>query len=222
MTDIVTLVPFRGGEPRREFLWDHTKPILEEIGFPIHLGDSTGEWARAEAMNNASTSAGNWDVAILADADTIPDIDSIDRAISWVQSTRGAARPHMERWMLTESGTDKFLRLGREALVLEDYDKQWQGGGLLVVHRECWDKVGGFDERFVGWGREDTCFNLRALRRASWDRLPGDAWHLWHPRHKGGANRNSESIYNALLRGYKDDIEEWARDKGVTNPQEIF
>lgn len=55
------------------------------------------------------------------------------------------------------------------------------GGGLLVVSRDGWDRVGGYDERFVGWGHEDSVFNIALLLKAAWDRIPGSAWHLWHP-----------------------------------------
>lgn len=219
----VTLVPLRLDEdPRRNWLWDHTKPSLEGLGLPIYTGDSIGEWARAAALNNASALAGDWEVALLADADTIPDPGSIRRAMAWVMDTKGAARPHMDRFMLTEEGTTEFLRRGASALQPNHYDVQYQGGGLMVVHRECWDLVEGFDERFVGWGREDSAFNLRCLRRSSWDRLPGFAWHLWHPRHKGGANSTSENLYNRLMRSYKDDIAEWARNQQLPSPKELF
>lgn len=223
MVNAVTLVPLRlGDDPRRNWLWDHTKPRLESLGLPLYTGDSTGEWARAEALNRASSAAGDWEVALIADADTIPDPGAIRRAIVWVLDTKGAARPHMERFMLTEAGTMEFLRRGPDGLDPQHYDKQYQGGGLLVVHRECWELVEGFDQRFVGWGREDSCFSLRALRRSSFDRLPGHCWHLWHARHKGGANSTSEHIYKRMLRNYAPDIENWARDKGLTNPSEIF
>lgn len=219
----VTLVPLRLGEDQhRHWLWDHTLPALEGLGLPIYTGDSTGEWARAAALNNASAAAGDWEVALLADGDTIPDPDAIRRAIMWVQDTKGAARPHYDRYMLTQDGTLEFLRRGPDGLHPQHYDKQFQGGGLLVVHRECWEAVGGFDERLVGWGREDSVFNMRALRRSRWDRLPGECWHLHHPRHKGGANRQSEMIYQRMIRGYSKDIEAWARNQRLPSPQEIF
>jgi predicted glycosyltransferase involved in capsule biosynthesis len=41
--------------------------------------------------------------------------------------------------------------------------------------------VGGFDERFVGWGHEDSSLNIQLLLKADWDRIPGEAHHLWHP-----------------------------------------
>lgn len=223
MEKIVTLVPWRGGEPRREWLWDCTQPALQGLGYPIYTGDSDGEWARAAAMNRASEAAGDWDIALLGDADTIPEMGSILRAVEWVKSTRGAARPHHNRWMLTEAGTLEFVRRGVEALKYPlHYDKQFFGGGLLVVHREAWEAAEGFDERFVGWGREDSCFNLRCLSRSTWDRLPGNAYHLWHPRHTEGASRTSEDMYRKMLRNYMPDIQEWNRDKGYPHPEEIF
>lgn len=52
---------------------------------------------------------------------------------------------------------------------------------MLVVSRAAWDRIGGFNEAYVGWGHEDSAVSLELVAKASWDRLPGNAWHLWHP-----------------------------------------
>ena len=71
---IVILVPWRGGDDRREWLWDICRPWLERFGWPIFTGDSVGPWARAAAVNaaeSAAEAAGGWDLALVADTDTI-------------------------------------------------------------------------------------------------------------------------------------------------------
>jgi predicted glycosyltransferase involved in capsule biosynthesis len=54
---------------------------------------------------------------------------------------------------------------------------------MLAVPRKLWDEVGGFDERFVGWGGEDNAFwhACTVISGAEPARVPGYAYHLWHP-----------------------------------------
>ena len=84
------------------------------------------------------------------------------------------------------------------------------GAMLMMFPRQAYDTIGGFDERFKGWGGEDVCL-LHTL-----DTLYGkhkttnnEIYHLWHPfygdtyqqRHwagqtGGGSNKNLSSEYN--------------------------
>lgn len=118
--------------------------------------------------------------------------------------------------MLNAKGTLVFLQRGPEAinrrLHLERYHA---GGGLLLVTREAWQTVGGYDESFIGWGYEDSDFNLRLLRHAGWDRVPGNAWHLYHGREDNKPRPESKARHRQMLREYSHDISRWGADKGL-------
>lgn len=210
---VVILVPWRGGDDRREWCWDIVQPYLYELGWPLFLGDRPGPWSRSAAINEAARAAGRWDVALIADADTIPDLEAVRRAAVWVADTGGAARPHYGRWMLNQQQSLTAAQRGPHAVGARQFTI---GGGLLVVARETWELVGGFDESFTGWGREDSEFNLRVLRASRWDLLPGEAWHLWHTPDR--LNPNNERIYRELRSQYAADVKRWPAANVLRDP----
>lgn len=178
----VVLVPWRGGEFRRERNWGVVQRHLEAFGWPVFTGDAEGKWSRARAVNAAARSAGDWDVALISDADTVGEPDVIEAAAKLALQTRGAIRPHDKLWMLQPDQTQDFARQGAQGTIINIKTVCHPGGGLLVVSREAWDTVGGYDESFVDWGHEDSHLNTRLLAHAYWDIIEGNAYHLWHPR----------------------------------------
>jgi len=52
----------------------------------------------------------------------------------------------------------------------------------FAVDRSSWDRIGGFDERYVGYGGEDTDFGRRAMRAAVqiWFSSGPRAYHQYH------------------------------------------
>jgi hypothetical protein len=224
LPEVVTLVPYRPANDRQRWCWDQTLPALRRLGYDVVTGQPKGEdWSRAEAVNDAAASAGPWDVALIGDCDTIPDEGSIRRAVAWVLDSGGAVRPHDMRIMLNAKGTLAFVQRGPAAVSrIRHTDKPHPGGGLLVVTREAYDAVGGYDESFKGWGYEDSDFNLRLLRLGLWERLPGKAWHLWHGREDNAPRPESRQRYRAMMQEYRRDIERWSRYKDLAHPQAVL
>jgi hypothetical protein len=218
----VVLVPLRLGEnKRRIWTWDVVRPYLAALDLPIHVGDSDGPWARAQAVNRAAEDAGKWDIAVVADADTVLDSGAVRRAISWVADTRGGARPHDWRWMLNKQASLKLAQQGPKTPGHGDLAKMWAGGGALVIHREAWEKVGGFDESYVGWGHEDSAMNISLVAHASYDRLPGEAWHIWHEL-GSKASPTSVKMYRDMIREHLPAIRAWGANKGIQNPEKVL
>jgi GT2 family glycosyltransferase len=58
------------------------------------------------------------------------------------------------------------------------------GGGSFIIHRQTYFALGGFDERFRGWGGEDDAMTRKLERAGVALSEIGDepALHLWHPR----------------------------------------
>jgi len=58
----------------------------------------------------------------------------------------------------------------------------WYGAMCQIMPREAFDEVGGWDERFRGWGGEDHSA-MRAMDTLYWRHktIAGQVLHLWHP-----------------------------------------
>ncbi|MBF5004250.1 galactosyltransferase-related protein [Diaphorobacter caeni] len=56
-------------------------------------------------------------------------------------------------------------------------------GGMFAIRSDAFFHIGGWDERFVGWGGEDDAMSVK-LQRAQMQVVvqAGTALHLWHPR----------------------------------------
>jgi hypothetical protein len=57
-------------------------------------------------------------------------------------------------------------------------------GGLFLMRRGIYEELGGFDERFLGWGGEDDAMSLKLARLAKRSGVAKNrvAYHLWHER----------------------------------------
>jgi predicted glycosyltransferase involved in capsule biosynthesis len=157
-------------------------------GVEIVIGPSEEPFNRSAARNTAFAGS-HGDVLLIADADTIFHADQILAAVEMVQKERTWVIPYAWYYNLSEEVTDNILELDPGETILEPANPSlWEHkivswAGLLVMPREAFEEVGGYDERFEGWGFEDNAFRL-ALdtlwaphQRIDW----GYCLHLWHP-----------------------------------------
>lgn len=187
------LVPYAPAGPVRERSWRWleqrwraTLPDAEVIlGTPDDAPDP-GRFCRAVAINRAAAKASG-DVFVIADADTAFLAEGVYEAV-FLASRRWILPYRYVR--LSEAASDAWLTSEPTASPPADWEsgveEEWPANvsGLVVVSRAAFELVGGFDERFTGWGCEDEAFacSLAGLYAAPL-RLAGHvAWHLWHPR----------------------------------------
>ncbi len=182
-TKAAVCVPWRPGDPSRERLWDFARARWENAGFPVFTGDNPEErFSPAGARNAAVAAAGDWDVALITDADVI--LAEPARAIealadAAIHRTYVAAYTSLN-WLLADA-TDAVLA-GADPRAVEVGGSAVAWLNCFAISRDLWDRIGGFDPvRFPGTGGEDVSFFDVAISVGAQPlRVPGSAYHLYH------------------------------------------
>src|SRR5688572_13080435 len=211
---VAILLPWRSDNGWREKLWQHCRAIwvreFPEWQISIGISDE-GPFQRSQAINRAAEAAGDWDIALIIDGDTISEPRAVRAAVDWAHQTGGLAIAHRSRLMLTRSATQQLLSgkqvdTGRR----HNVSRVWQGSDsvscAVAVRRSTWELVRGFDERFVGWGGEDTAFYLACETMTGVLGHFEDAMclHLWHESQPEASRSAPTFIRNqALKREYE-------------------
>lgn len=215
----VILVPIRSGFADRDRLWEFCRSWWGERhpDWPIvegHHEAEEGLFNRSVALNRAAALAGDWDVAVVIDADVLCDPNRVREAVQMAADTGQMVLPYQLRYDLGEAGTEMVL----DGVVPDPDDRDWrrqvaytyrnQVSGVLAVSRSLWDACEGFDEKFRGWGCEDNAFAAAAQTFGGpLLRLPGEVWELHHATASEGrrgtpshnANHARKVRYDAVI-----------------------
>lgn len=121
-------------------------------------------------------------MAVVIDADVLADPSQV----------AAAARHALESGRVT-LGFEMYVGLNPSMTerVLKGWDGDWNRGAvrrsrqhessIVAIPRDVWDRLKGFDTRFVGWGQEDVAFAQSArVLTGGIDRVSGEVYHLWH------------------------------------------
>jgi predicted glycosyltransferase involved in capsule biosynthesis len=180
----VILIPFRPAEPERERNLGIVLKWWTSTGFSIFVGDDKREksFQRTHARNAVAREAGDWDVAIFCDADVLlASVQQAEAAMMRCYRTGAYTVCYSSLRYLNELGTKYLLKGGSAANA--DYEESvgltWEC--CFAVRRDIWDQVGGFDERFRGYGGQVAAFFYAAATFGGRERILGNAYHLSHP-----------------------------------------
>lgn len=241
---IALLVPFSSKEQSRIEIWQHVYSWLTKtLDYPLYIGEHIPKkpifYNLSLARNRAAQIANDWDVAVIHDADTVISPEQIQTGVKAALETGAVTYPYTERWELDFDGT---------RMLLQDETSDWQShitqhtrnqplGGCIIVRRDLWDLVRGFDSGFVGWGHEDGAFAIacEVLSGKGIQRVTGKSLHLEHvaapakhfdnPVYQANKSRitrylNDRLQPNAieLIRKLRDESVKTDKDSGIRWP----
>jgi predicted glycosyltransferase involved in capsule biosynthesis len=79
-----------------------------------------------------------------------------------------------------------------------DFASSVSPGGCNMITKEAFEKIGGYDERFVGWGFEDTDFMERSQLVNRLSRMNDNDAICWHMHHDQAIRENNPHYLNNL------------------------
>lgn len=172
----VICVPWRGGAPSREAIWQQVSKHLNGSGLEVFTGDGHPElpFNRSAARNAAALAAGDWDVAVFCDADTYIPYAQMAEAIAVAVETHGVVMPYTNVVSMNPVTSETRQRVATG-------DTNFLITGNLVVHKDAFAKF-HWDERIADWGWEDGAFLKTALALVPVNQIPGTIAAIEHAR----------------------------------------
>lgn len=149
-----------------------------------------GAYNRGWAFNIGARLTGESEAPLcLLDADILLPPDSLATGLDALAAGRNAFQPFREVVFLDRESSERVIheRFHNPDQALDVYDFEGSmfetaRGGCMWVRSNLYHLIGGHDERFRGWGREDREFWDRLTRTVKVKRLSGCILHLHHPR----------------------------------------
>jgi hypothetical protein len=153
---VSVLVPFRGDGGWRDTVWEHCRKLWEALPYELVIGACAddGPFNIAQAFNDAACRASG-DIFILYGADQLPDRDRIEWAAQQLET---------HKWCALYANTAGYGETSTNA-ILQGYalDRVPLGDAapfctaIIAIRADSWVR---FDERFIGWGGEDTAWRM--------------------------------------------------------------
>jgi hypothetical protein len=156
MPKVSILVPFRGDGGERDRLWDYCRHRWQAMKHELVIGEDPGSapFNISRAFNDAASRA-TGDIFVLFGADQIPDPDRV----AWA-----ATQLETHKWCALFAATGGLSR-GHTHAILNGHDP-FAGSvtssapfctSIIGIRADSWIR---FDERFYGWGGEDTAWRM--------------------------------------------------------------
>lgn len=208
---ISLLVPFhcpeKGNQRAKNWRWlkKYWSAVLP--GAEIVMGEDmvskkkpSVPFSKSCAVNNAASKA-TGDIFVIVDADGYIHQNSILACAIKIRRARQRGQslwfiPYRQFYRLTKQSSQKVLNSRpdkpyrfptppKSEDIQNDSGSQyghWWGAGIQIMPKEAFTLVGGWDERFRGWGGEDHAA-MEAMDTLYWKHktLPGKHLHIWHP-----------------------------------------
>ena len=176
---------YQPGHPSREKPASFVRAMFAAHGWAFREhGGQPGALYNAGQSKNAGVRS--WpgdpdDVFVLADCDCVTSRETLRELVWLAHSAPGLVGCGTYLRILGPEDIAHYQSWEEAALglrgVVRPVDAPAQ---LLAIRRECFEQVGGYDERYIGYGFEDYDFRERCEKLWPFRQATGTLVHLWH------------------------------------------
>lgn len=183
-------IPYKPDGGRRDRIADYTKTLFWEAnGFEVvYLANKDEEFNISKARNLALKY--DEEILLFSDSDSIPDPRLLQKAINQARERNTIVFPFNTALELNKPTSDWHLDNGvipkntrpHQAEHVRRRPDELQSS-IYAIPKAVFEEVGGFDEKFVGWGHEDLAFVKKLeLYGHRPIHIPGSFDHIWHEK----------------------------------------
>jgi hypothetical protein len=199
--NVAVVMPYRPADEDRPKNLGAVRKTYDALDWPIYLGDHEGEFTTAIAKNVAATQAiheGDPDVLFVTDSDLlIPHQTQVLNAARLAFEKDCYVIAYNMLCYLDWDGT-ATARAGQpipEQQIVASFRDTW--GGAFAISRLLWQRIGGYDPRFIGYGHDDLALTpcANTMGRNAKQRITGRCYHLMHPE----SDKSQHQAENAKL-----------------------
>lgn len=235
LNNLSMLVPFRaqeGNEYRNtilEWMLRRLSAVFPEVEIIVEPGPLDGTFNGSVARNEAFKKSTRPYLAFV-DSDTIFDRSTVENALEYLMQPGSTwSLPYNEFHVLDQESGKAILssevdivlseQTLSDELTLYDPPRNIDHGspmcGLYMISADNYRKMGGFDERFFGWGFEDWAFRIAADNRVGpCQRFDAPVFHIWHPvkaksTTDGPQYKPNQDLYNQYLHNFSRVFKQW-------------
>lgn len=222
MKDVSVIIPISLNDQPREQAFKWVKKFYEimlpEVELCVGVCNEK-PFSKGKAINKAvEKSKGN--ILVIADADIFYDPALLEESIKQLE-THTWVIPYQKVLNISQTSTQNLLEIEPQwpiPINLETHTRPYGAqikGGVNIVPRQHFETVGGFDERFVGWGGEDDAFAASLNHLCGrLKRVDGTLYHLWHPHNNTGNYKANVELLKAYLSGKESIKKEIEKRRG--------
>ena len=212
---VSVIVPFRGDNGQRDRIWVWLHERLDAFWWSdeVVTSDSGHEPFNRAASINEGVAKCSGDVLVINDADTaahmawsVPIMGALKNGTWTIGHEPGAY------CSLGAAATEMVLAMtpwvtlpAPSELPITEPERCTSDSGVVILPRQLFERAGGFDERYLGWGCEDVAFRIVMEHEVGPPARTGFTYHLHHPR--GLEFKAPEWPANAIL---LERYREWA------------
>lgn len=185
--DTVLIIPFVQNplNPLRNKAFKILMEHFTNSPWPIIIAkDDKKPYSKSRILNEA-VEENDADIIVFNDADSICKIEQIEEAINLTRKEHGLVFAYTTYVRLNQDGE-------REPTLFEP----WRSHGCVVIQRDDFIKLKGYNESFFSWAPDDMDFNRRAAELWPLRRVPGELLHIWHgERNDNDSPTDSDPIF---------------------------